>query len=219
MENPDLALGNPERFIQRLNIALQEPLPGVIAQTKMAPQARRMQPEAGVMPRQAAVLLPLYPDHNTIHLLFTHRPDQLAHHAGEISFPGGGAEPEDPSLIHTALREAREELGIPSTAIQILGALTPLYIPPSQNLVHPFAGWIPTLPPLQPDPQEVDQVLAIPLDHLLHPEAIQHEHWWLQGQLREIPCYRYREFCIWGATAMMLSEFFEVVQRLLTGTD
>lgn len=219
MKIPDSVFENPERFIQCLNIALQEPLPGVNAQTKMAPQARRMQPEAAVMPRQAAVVLLLYPNHSTINLLFTHRPDQLAHHAGEISFPGGGAESEDPSLIHTALREAQEELGIPSTAIQTLGALTPLYIPPSQNLVHPFVGWIPMLPPLHPDPKEVDQVLHIPLDHLLHPETVRREQWKFQGQLREVPCYRYREFCIWGATAMILSEFFEVVQRLLTGTD
>jgi len=199
-------------------------LPGAAAQRRMAPSNRTLTPEPGVTPRQSAILMPLYPSGGErkieVEVLFTLRAQALDHHSSEISFPGGGAERGDATLRQTALREVEEELGIPPDAIHILGKLTPLYIPPSRNLVHPFVGWMPTLPPLDPDPIEVAEVLWAPLAHLLDPQNIGAYVWRHNGRMSTAPSYQidHRD-PIWGATAMMLSELLTVIEKVCQGTS
>ena len=201
-----------------------EDLPGSAAQRHMAPSNRTLTPEPGVTPRQSAILMLLYPSieegEREIEMLFTVRAPTLGHHSGEISFPGGGAECVDNTLRQTALREVEEELGIPPGAIHILGKLTPLYIPPSRNLVHPFVGWMPALPPLDPDPREVAEVLRAPLAHLLDPQNIGVHAWRRNGRMHTAPCYQidHRE-PIWGATAMMLSELLALIEKIRQHTN
>lgn len=200
-----------------------EDLPGAAAQRRMAPSNRTLIPEPGVNPRQSAILMLLYPsggeDEREIEMLFTVRAPTLGHHGGEISFPGGGAEYGDDTLRQTALREVEEELGIPPAAIRILGKLTSLYIPPSRNLVHPFAGWMPALPPLASDPREVAEVLRVPLAYLLDPRNIGAYVWRHNGRMSTAPCYQidHRD-PIWGATAMMLSELLALIEKLCRET-
>uniref|UniRef100_UPI000B3399DD NUDIX hydrolase n=1 Tax=Rhodothermus marinus TaxID=29549 RepID=UPI000B3399DD len=104
----------------------------------------------------------LFPEQERPHLLLVERPSHLKEHGGQIGFPGGRREPGE-TLQETALREAHEELGLPPERIELLGALTPLYIPVSNFCVHPFVGAIAPLPELRPCPEEVQAVLRVPL--------------------------------------------------------
>jgi 8-oxo-dGTP pyrophosphatase MutT (NUDIX family) len=180
----------------------------------MAPPMRQTQPGPGDRPRSSAVLALLHTTPHGLALIFTLRPTSLHHHGGQISFPGGGAEPSDLTYADAALRETEEELGISTHDIRILGEMTPLFIAPSQNIVHHFVGWLPVLPPLNPDPVEVDSVLQVSLNDLLDPRSLDTHHWSRNGTVLSAPCYRVGETCIWGATAMMLNELLEIIRRL-----
>ena len=223
-----------EHFIARLQNALSGPLPGLRAQEMMAPQ-RRQQPEVSVQNmRQSAVLALLHGQVNrptmidSLCLVFTLRPNSLRHHAGQVSFPGGGAEPQDNSLALTALRETSEELGIPTDRIRILGRLTPLHIMPSLNSVYPFVGWLPRLPPIKPDPVEVSAVLDVSLGHLLDASNLGTHIWYRDGEALTAPSFRIAtpevetlhrwesEIHIWGATAMILSELLAIIRVLVS---
>ncbi len=214
MDSPTKYPSDPGTLILQLQQALREPLPGVAAQMKMAPAMRQTQPGPGDRPRSSAVLALLHTTPHGLALVFTLRSTSLRHHGGQISVPGGGAEPSDPTYADAALRETEEELGISAHDIKILGELTSLFIAPSQNIVHHFVGWLPVLPTLNPDPVEVDSVLQVPLNALLDPRSVDTYYWPRDGVLLSAPCYRVGQTCIWGATAMMLNELLEVIRRL-----
>lgn len=168
--------------------------------------------------RKSAVLALLHPSPAGLAVLYTLRPSRLAHHGGQVSFPGGGMEEGDASLVHTALRETAEELGMATTDVQMLGSLTTLFIESSRNLVHPFVGWIPALPPLNPDPGEVAEVLSVTLRTLADPATVATCVREINGQPRSFPSFYIPPHHIWGATAMMTSELLAVV-RQVSGAD
>ncbi len=202
---------------EQIAALLRTPLPGSIVQLRMAPHGQELHeftPPLNQPLRQAAVLLLLYPQPEGMSVIFTLRPTTLKHHAGEISFPGGAREPHDASLQYTALREGYEELGVAPDTLSVLGALTPLYIPPSRNLVHPFVGWLTPPAVFRPQAQEVAQILAISLRHLRRPDTITRRQWAHHGIQIDTPCYIMNDQCIWGATAMMLSEFLAIIAPL-----
>jgi 8-oxo-dGTP pyrophosphatase MutT (NUDIX family) len=176
------------------------------AHARMAPVARRMLPQAGRQPRLAAVLVLLYPDSDGLRLLLTRRPDSLREHSGQISFPGGSRDANDDSFVATALREACEELGLCAQAVDVLGQLSTLYIPPSNFEVHPIVGCTLGIPTLQPNREEVAEVLHVPLDWLLDDARKGSERWPLAGQIIDVPYYLLHGHKVWGATAIMLSE-------------
>ncbi len=214
VESPTSHISNLELLILQLQRALRDPLPGAAAQMKMAPAMRQSHPGPEDQPRPSAVLALLHTTPHGLALIFTLRPASLRHHGGQISFPGGGAEPSDLTYADAALRETGEELGISTRDIKILGEMTPLFIAPSQNIVHHFVGWLPVLPPLNPNPVEVDSVLQVPLNTLLDPRSLDTHYWPRDSILLSAPCYRVGETCIWGATAMMLNELLEIFRRL-----
>lgn len=113
--------------------------------------------------RDAAVLIPLRPRADGVDVVFTRRRDDLPHHAGQISFPGGRAEPEDLDLVATALRESQEELAIPPDQVRILGAIEPMPTFVSDFAVHPFVGVVPAELNMVPHPGEVDAVFEVDL--------------------------------------------------------
>lgn len=208
-------LADPERFIQNLEEALgKPPLPGIAAHKKMAAANRQWSPPADALLRQSAVLALLHPSTAGIALLFTLRPAKLAHHGGQVCFPGGGCEPADVTLMRTALRETEEELGMRTDGVRVLGQMTPLYIASSQNLVHSFVGWASSLPALHPDAQEVEVVLEIPLRTLLDPATLGSYPWRANGKVIAMPSYFVAPYHIWGATAMMVSELLEIVSGI-----
>lgn len=195
--------------------ALQEPLPGLSAQLRMAPHPRRTRPwPPGHSPRRAGVLLLLYPRDAQWWFPLTLRTQNLATHQGQVSLPGGAWEPDDPNLQHTALRETQEELGIGPEMLQVLGKLTPLYIPPSDFCVHPFVATAEAPPLLHPDPTEVAQVIEAPLQALLDPAARRWEERVVRGVWTRVPYFAIGENKVWGATAMVLAEFAACLERL-----
>lgn len=214
MESLTKHINNTEILIPQLRYALRETLPGAAAQMKMAPPMRQIQPGPEDRPRSSAVLALLHTTGDGLALIFTLRSTSLRHHGGQVSFPGGGAETADATLADTALRETQEEVGISRQDIQILGEMSPLFIAPSQNIVHPFVGWLPVLPPVTPNPREVDRVLQISLNTLLDPLTLDTYDWQRNGTKLSAPCYRIGDTCIWGATAMMLSELLEIIRQI-----
>jgi 8-oxo-dGTP pyrophosphatase MutT (NUDIX family) len=157
--------------------------------------------------RQAGVLLLLYPQGDDWHIVLTRRTETLRGvHRGQISFPGGRRDLSDESFAVTALRETCEELGVCEN-IELLGALTPIYIPPSDFEVFPFVGVLDTIPDFQPNPAEVADVFSVTLTDLLDAQLKQVEQRDFQGQPVLIPYYAINGHKVWGATAIILSEF------------
>jgi 8-oxo-dGTP pyrophosphatase MutT (NUDIX family) len=159
-------------------------------------------------PRQGAVLLLLYLKQQQVHLVLTRRRDDLNSHAGQISLPGGRREGAE-TLEEAAVREAHEEIGVKPVAVTILGSLTPLYIPPSDFEVHPFVGWHAQTPAFMRQVSEVAEIIEFPLERLLAPETREEEEWDLRGARVIVPFFRIGTHKVWGATAMILSEFLE----------
>jgi 8-oxo-dGTP pyrophosphatase MutT (NUDIX family) len=192
--------------------ALSAELPGERAQMRMAPAFRGTYAHARD-PVPAAVLILMVPFIGEVRLVFIKRNAYDGPHSAQVSFPGGAREPGDQSLGHTAIRETREELGI-HEKIGLLGALTPLHIPVSNYLVTPHVGWMDHCPSFQPDPVEVQFIIEVPVDALLDPvnqgSEIMHRH----GQPIVAPYYRAGNEKIWGATAMILSEFLQLAERM-----
>ena len=174
---------------------------------------RPMEPLPGVTPREAAALLLLYPSTGELWLPLTVRSARLTTHQGEVSLPGGGADPDDGSPVQTALREAWEELGIPPASVEVLGTLTPFYIPPSNNTLTPVVGLSATEPILRPDPAEVEAVFSVSLRALLDPATVQEEVWARHGVQMRVPFFAVAGHKVWGATALLLSELVVRLRR------
>ncbi len=192
-------------------------LPGLDAQIMMAPTNRRDDIRTrgeGGSPFLSGVLFLFYPmaDGET-GTVFIQRPKYNGVHSGQISFPGGRFEKEDGSLEHTALRETHEEIGIDPKQIEVVGKLTDLYIPPSNHLVSPFIGVMQHTPSFNPDPVEVDEVIPLALSDFLSKECIRELPIKLaDGSRLQTPCYLISGLVIWGATAMMISEFMQLIE-------
>jgi len=175
--------------------------------------ARRLDPPAGVIPRLAAVLLLLYPDQEDLRLPLTVRSDRLPNHRGEVSLPGGAIDPGDDGPISAALRESHEELGVPPDAVTIWGTLSSLYIPPSNFRITPVVGLIDPAPVLRPNDAEVSAVITVTLRELLDPALVIEEQWMLRGDSVRVPFFAIAGHKVWGATAIILSEFVARMRR------
>lgn len=134
----------------------------------------------------------------------------MRHHQAQISFPGGRQEAGE-DLIQTALRETQEELGVQPDAIRVLGMLTPLYIPPSKTCIHPVVATLWERPEFVRSPEEVEEVIEVPLAHLRDPMNRHEEVWTIRGIPVRVPFYLFKGNKIWGATAMVLAEFLELL--------
>ena len=199
--------------LDEINKALDLPdFDGTAAQLMMMPAFRRnVRPiERTGQPRLGGVLLLLYCHQDELHLLLTRRREDLNSHAGQISFPGGRLD-DGETLRETALRETFEEVGVSPESVHIMGALTRIYILPSDFEVHPFVAWYRNgkRPFFQPNDAEVAQILEVPLSHLLEPANRKEEPWTIRNFEMDVPFFEFQGHKIWGATAMMLSEFLE----------
>jgi 8-oxo-dGTP pyrophosphatase MutT (NUDIX family) len=162
--------------------------------------------------RSAATLLLLYPGlDGELTLPLTVRHADLRSHAGEISLPGGAADPSDASLEATALRETHEEIGVEPSNVTILGALDDVWIPVSNFELRPFVGAVAARPSMTPQTDEVTEIVELPVRHLLGTGAILEELIEGPGWQLHAAVYRYAGHRIWGATARTLAMFAAVL--------
>lgn len=198
--------------------ALQKPLPGLAAQLKLAPrEAYRVESLRATPPadaRSAGVLILLYPHAGGWCFPLMKRVEDGLVHSGQISLPGGSQEVGE-SLRETALREACEEIGAACAGVEVIGQLSTIYIPPSNFLVTPTVGFVDRRPDFHCDPREVAELIEVPLITLFDRDVVKREPWSLRGSTVEVPFYQIGPHKVWGATAMILSEF----SMLLAGED
>ncbi|HSG67401.1 MAG TPA: CoA pyrophosphatase [Bacteroidales bacterium] len=207
------------RFKEDLKNALTAGLPGLTSQLKMVPEIRRREIENRRLDndtRKAAVLICFYPGENGgIELALIRRNEYDGVHSGQISFPGGGYEEGDKDLVDTALREAEEEVNIRAGDVEVLGEISPVYIPPSNFFVKPVIGWLDERPAFIPEINEVQEVISLNLEEITDPgcvatKNIEHREF----RIIDVPCFYIRGHIIWGATAMMLSEIVDIVGNI-----
>lgn len=202
-------------FIDRLTQRLEKPLPGLSAQLEMTSRTRGQTWEIREDHRKSGVLALFYPHESKWQMVFMKRTDDGKVHGGQISFPGGKAEPDDLDATHTALREAEEELGISPSNVSVMGNLSPLYIPPSNFMVYPTVGFMTQRPQFIPEPKEVAAVIETDIDQLLLPETLRKEKIKVRRELViEAPAFVVNGHVIWGATAMMLNELLTMVREI-----
>ena len=198
-------------LINQLRADIQSALPGFEVQMRMAPMPRSggRLPYDALAPnaRRSGVLILLYPHHDELYLPLILRPTYEGTHSGQVSFPGGRFEEGDRDIVATALREAQEEVGIDPQQVQVLGSLTPLNVFVSNNLVTPVVAWSEQRPDFSIDKREVAELLEVPLRHLLDPAHHKVETWQLRDRAAQVPFFSVAGQNVWGATAMMLSEF------------
>lgn len=205
--NPDL----PELLARRL----AEPLPGPDESLRFEPRPhfgghyRDAPPDA----RQAAVLLLLYPRENRWHIPLTLRPGHLPDHAHQVCLPGGALEPGEAS-DRAALREFHEELGAEEAEVHLLGRLSPIYVRASNFRVDPWVGFTAGRPQWRPNAHEVEQLLEVPLDHLLDPANLASHKRQYQGQAYIAPHFVWESARIWGATCRILGELITLLEQL-----
>jgi 8-oxo-dGTP pyrophosphatase MutT (NUDIX family) len=174
-----------------------------------AAEARRLTPT----PRESAVLILIHPNQGDAGITLIKRPVYEGVHSGQMAFPGGKKDDSDESLLHTALREVHEEVGIQLPTEKKYYVLNEIFIPPSQLLVQPFATVLNHEPVFIPNENEVAQLVPIPLAHFGASMKTEQMEIFLPHiqETKTVPAIRFEEHLIWGATAMML---FELRDRL-----
>ena len=204
-------------IIDWLRDRLQQPLPGTAGQERMAARVKPMPDKIPNNARPSAVLCVLYNVEDKLTLLLIKRTADGKAHSGQIGFPGGKQERSDADMKATALREAHEEVGIHSADVDILGALTPLYIPVSNFQVYPFVAYAKTRPVFNLSESEVSAIVEIPVDELLHEEnktIVNVTSPIMPEILRSVRAYKMPEGgIIWGATAMIISELETLLEE------
>ncbi|MFC2130144.1 NUDIX hydrolase [Bacteroidota bacterium] len=195
-------------FVDFIKHRLNKPLPGIEAQKIMAPFAgkeyfRTFEPSETA--HKSAVLVLLSLQNNTLQLVFTLRSNNISH-SGQISFPGGKYEDFETAEM-TALRETREEIGISTDNIILLGRLTGLFVPPSDTIIIPVVGYTENIYGIDSNNDEVEEVFFVPFDKFIGEKNKKNEVWDFKGIDVEVPFWDIHPTTpLWGATAMILIE-------------
>lgn len=207
--NSDLILG--------LKDAINNELPGNRAHQRMISYSR---PTAEVVrklnakPRRSAVLILLHQKEDQWYFPLIKRQAYNGVHSKQISLPGGKYEKSDGNLSNTSLRETEEELGIAAKSINLIGSLSEIYIPPSNFLVKPYVGFLEESPNYIPDPIEVERVIETSLSSFLALPIEKREKYVRDGDYKaQVSSFIVDEEVVWGATAMMLSEFKMIIEE------
>jgi 8-oxo-dGTP pyrophosphatase MutT (NUDIX family) len=175
---------------------------------KLGTRVRRVVPPGPLV--RAAVLVPLV-DRGEAHLAFAQRTDRVGHHAGQISFPGGRIDPGDADELQAALREAEEEVGLGRALVEPLGLLDDTETFATQYVITPWVGVIREAVAWQPDGEEIEKVIEVPVAALLADGCFRVEQWERNGVLRDVYFYDYPGAMIWGATARILKQYLDLI--------
>lgn len=201
-----------------LNQRLAKPLPGSRAHETMVPPTRR---ESLQTPfpinnvKYSAVLLLLYPLQDSLNFVLIKRAQYDGVHSGQIALPGGQIEDSDKDLKFTALRESQEEIGIDTDKVSIAGKLSEIYIPPSNFRVQPFVGFYSGKPFFKADGIETIRTIEVSLKDFLNPDLqTEKEVYRRNGAAVKVPCFYLNSEIVWGATAMILSEFLSILHEI-----
>lgn len=206
MNVTDRSLTELETF---LRTRLAEPLPGPTAQRRFAPNPPRRSWRPDDDPpgaRQAAALILLYPGDEGVRFPLTVRRDDLPDHPGQISLPGGGLDPGEDAAA-AALREAQEEIGVHPDEVRLIGQLSPLWVIVSNFVVRPFVGVAARRPAFRPEPREVAELIEAPVGWVRDASRVGSGARERDGVRVEFPYFDFDGHHVWGATAMILSEF------------
>ncbi len=196
---------------ENIKKVLSQNLPGPASHIKMLPPGRELLPvKEQIHAKHSSVLLLLFIENDDLKVCLIKRPEHMKHHAGQIALPGGRIETGETAL-ETALRETFEEIGVTPEQIEIIGSLSQLYVQVSHFLIHPFVGWMKEMPELVINKNEVEKTVLFPIKNL-SADVEEAEIKTSTGRLKA-PCIKYDGETIWGATAMILSEFFDVLQQ------
>ena len=189
---------------------------GIDAETLAARTRARLQgrPRRVVPPGpliRAAVLVAIV-DRGEANLVFAQRSERVGQHAGQISFPGGRIDPDDPDDLHAALREAHEEVALPPAAVEPLGMLDDTETVATQFVITPWVGLVRGPVAWQPDGHEIERVIEVPVAALLEQGCFRVEQWERAGVVRDVYFYEYGDTTIWGATARILKQYLDIVE-------
>ena len=207
---------NASDFIKHLKDKLQRELPGPKAHEKLLPIGRSAEipKEAAKKARKSAVAFVLFYEKEWKSILIQ-RPEYEGHHSGQVCLPGGQCDKADKTAIDTALRECEEETGIPKSKLELVGQLSPVFIPVSNFLIEPFIFYLPKLVAFTPDPREVQEIFEFELKKDLRDNKIDYTEIVLaqNKSLPNVPYYPIKEKVVWGATALILAEFQEILKN------
>jgi 8-oxo-dGTP pyrophosphatase MutT (NUDIX family) len=171
-------------------------------------RARRIVPPGPLI--RAAVLVPIV-DRGEAHLVFAKRTERVGQHAGQISFPGGRIDADDADDLHAALREAEEEVGLSPASVEPLGQLDDTETFATQFVITPWVGAVRGAVRWQPDGEEIERVIEVPVAALLDRGCFRVEQWERAGVVRDVYFYDYGHDTIWGATARILKQYLDLV--------
>lgn len=206
-----------QAIAQHISQQLTLPLPGECEQMRMAPYnrlSRQVAQKVNPNPKLSAVLILIYEGEKELETLLMLRNTYNGTHSAQVSFPGGKKEESDNTLKHTALRETFEEVGVHPETIEVLGNLSELYVPPSGFLIHPYVAICKESPRFTPNPNEVKELIHMPLRFLFEVERCK------TGKIPvgiskirlKVPYYDVHGHVVWGATAMILSELKSIIE-------
>ena len=209
-----------QEFLEYVPKLMKAELPAEVSHIKMAPLERIESLKnfnIGIKkPKIAAVMMLFYPKNGITHLVLIVRNSYKGVHSAQIAFPGGKYEHQDEIFENTALRETHEEVGVHPNSMEIIKTFTPMYIPPSDFMVHPFLGICKEEIIFVLDPTEVANIIELPLTVFLS-DTIVTDTKLTTSYANDInvPAFKIEEHIVWGATAMMLSELKDVLKAVL----
>jgi len=164
--------------------------------------------------RHASVLIPFFRNSDDYYLLFTKRTDSVEHHKGQISFPGGAVDMNDDSYLSTALREAEEEIGLREKDVEVLGQIDVTIALVSGFVIHPFVGIIPYPYEFKINSHEVERLIEVPLRQIVAQEKEKRSTYFeFGGKVYQTPAYEYKGEVIWGATARIVQNLLEIIDK------